>query len=408
MSASSESTRAWPRALLLVVLALSVLKGLRMPNRWSVTQYLFGYDFGFIPRGLFGETLSLTLGSWTRKYVVLAAIAFVVAGALIWLIARLAARLPEVTDRGAVTLVALASPAITMMAHLAGYLEQLGYLWVLALILLRRRWALQLAAAIGGAIVLPFVHEASILWVGALTMLAVVVSPAGAPSVATRMRAMALLAIVWVLSTGLVAVLARQTTTERVNALRTDRTASFDIRPRQDAFSPLSGSLSRSHEEMRRRWHEPATQLDMVWSITTFGPATILLALIAIRRARTFADRGTKEVAIILTIFSLAAPLLLHLVAWDLHRWNALVALNAGMAALLMLGTRPETVPIAAAAKPVGLVAALVVAFWSIASDPVLFDGYGAAHPPFAWHVTFLIQFFKTGDWSMWIPIVGN
>ena len=84
------------------------------------------------------------------------------------------------------------------------------------------------------------------------------------------------------------------------------------------------------------------------------------------------------------------------------------LAIGLILAALLMLGTRPETVPIAAAAKPVGLVAALVVAFWSIASDPVLFDGYGAAHPPFAWHVTFLIQFFKTGDWSMWIPIVGN
>jgi hypothetical protein len=409
MSSTADSTRTWSRTLLLVVLGLSILKGLRMPNRWSVTQYLFGYDFGFITRGLFGEVLSV-FGSWTRKYVVLAALAIVIAGTLVWLLTRLAVRLPEVIDRAGVTLVVLASPAIAMMAHLAGYLEQVGYLCALSLVLLQRTWTVQLVMAIGAAIVLPFVHEASILWVGPLTMLAVVVTPAGSPppAVTTRMRAMGLLAVVWVLSTAVVAVLGSRTSAAQVEALRADRTASFDIRPRQDAFSPLAGRLSRSIEEMRRRWSDPATQLDMAMSVATFGPATILLALVAIRRARTFADPSTKEVGVILTIFAIVAPLLLHAVAWDLHRWNALAALNAGVAALMMLGARTDAVPVGGIAKPVGLTAGLAVAIWSIAADPVFFDGYGAAHPPFVWHVTFLRDFFRTWDWSMWLPIVGN
>jgi hypothetical protein len=409
MSSTADNTRTWSRTLLLVVLALSILKGLRMPNRWSVTQYLFGYDFGFIPRGLFGEILSV-FGSWTRKYLVLAMLAMLVAGTLIWLLARLAVRLPEVIDRAGVTLVVLASPAIAMMAHLAGYLEQLGYLCVLALVLLQRRWTVQLTAAIAVAVALPFVHEASIVWVGPLTLLAVVVLPAGSPppAVATRMRAMALLAGLWVLSTALVVVLGSRTTSTQVEALRADRTASFDIRPRQDAFSPLAGRISRSVEEMRRRWSDPATQLDMALSVATFGPATALLALVAIRRARTFADRATKEVGVILTLFAIASPLLLHAIGWDLHRWNALAALNAGVAALMLLGVRAAAVPISGIAKPVGLTAGLAVAIWSIAADPVFFDGYGAAHPPFLWHITFLRDFFRTWDWSMWIPVVGN
>lgn len=409
MSSTADSARAWSRAFLLSVLALSVLKGLRMPNRWSVTQYLFGYDFGFIPRGLFGEVVSI-FGPLTRKYVVLAALAFVIGGALIWLIARLAMRLPQVTDRAAVALVVVASPAIAMMAHLTGYLEQLGYLVVLALILIQRLWRVQLATAVVTAIVLPFIHEASIVWVAPLTMLAVVVAPAGspAPAVATRMRAMGALAAIWTLSTALVVVLASGTTTARVDALRADRTATFDIRPRQDAFSPLAGRISSSLAEMGRRWREPATQLDMTLSVATFGPAIWLLTLVAIRRARTFADQSTKEVAIILTGFAIAGPLLLHAVAWDLHRWNALVALNAGFVALMLLGARDAAVPAAATARPVGVTAALIVAVWSIASDPVFFDGYGAAHPPFLWHVTFLRDFFRTWDWSMWLPVVGN
>jgi hypothetical protein len=203
-------------------------------------------------------------------------------------------------------------------------------------------------------------------------------------------------------------VLGSRTSAAQVEALRADRTASFDIRPRQDAFSPLAGRLSRSIEEMRRRWSDPATQLDMAMSVATFGPATILLALVATRRARTFADPSTKEVGVILTIFAIVAPMLLHAVAWDLHRWNALAALNAGVAALMMLSSRTDVVPVGGIAKPVGLTAGLAVAIWSIAVDPVFFDGYGAAHPPFVWHVTFLRDFFRTWDWSMWLPIVGN
>ena len=97
---------------------------------------------------------------------------------------------------------------------------------------------------------------------------------------------------------------------------------------------------------------EPGVGLDMALSIATFGPAVVLFAFIAIRRARTFADRSTKEVAIILTAFAIAAPLLLHLVAWDRHRWNSLVALNAGVAALIMLSSRPEAVPVLSHRRP--------------------------------------------------------
>jgi hypothetical protein len=146
----------------------------------------------------------------------------------------------------------------------------------------------------------------------------------------------------------------------------------------------------------------------MAMSIATFGPATFLLGLIAIRQTRAFADPATREVSIILIVLAILAPLLLHLVAWDRHRWNAIVAFNAGLAALLTMRARPDTVPLAGAVKPVGLAGAVGVALWSLTSDPVFFNQYAPAHPPFVWQVQFLLEFFRTWNWEMWLPVVGN
>src|SRR5262245_20796248 len=66
------------RAAFLVLVALSLLKGVRMPNRWAVTHYAFNYNIAFQKRGLFGEMLFLLLGKRSGSYLWLAAIAFVI------------------------------------------------------------------------------------------------------------------------------------------------------------------------------------------------------------------------------------------------------------------------------------------------------------------------------------------
>src|SRR5262245_55745370 len=380
------------------------MRGLRMPNRWSVTHYLFGYDFGFVKRGLWGDALGRLFGGLTNKYFFLAAIALVIFLAIIVLLARLILRLSD-DEQFPFAIVFLASPAIAMLAHLAGYLEQIGYLWLLLLMMMTRRWPLQVAGTVAAAAVLPFVHEAAILWFGPLSMLILVLSAtADAPAPTRRFQAMAAVAVVWMASTGTVVWLSRSTDTAQVSALRDRRTQTFDLRPRQDAFNAIVVPVDHALADMRRRWSEEGTRLDMVASLATFAPAAVLLAIVAARNTRAQPEASVREVGVILIVLAIAAPLLLHIVAWDRHRWNGMAAFNAGVAALVAIRARPHV----QATRSIGIWLALAVAFWSLESDPVFFDGYSPTHPPFVGNMQFLLDFLRSGDWNMWIPAVGN
>jgi hypothetical protein len=50
------------------VFAVSLLKGLRMPNLWSATHMTFNYTQGFIRRGLFGQVLRAVGGRGIYHY----------------------------------------------------------------------------------------------------------------------------------------------------------------------------------------------------------------------------------------------------------------------------------------------------------------------------------------------------
>jgi hypothetical protein len=58
-----------------IVFAVSLLKGLRMPNLWSATHMTFNYSQGFIRRGPFGEILRTVGGQHPYNYNRLALIA---------------------------------------------------------------------------------------------------------------------------------------------------------------------------------------------------------------------------------------------------------------------------------------------------------------------------------------------
>jgi hypothetical protein len=400
-------TRAamWRPRLLLFLYALTVLKGLRMPSRWSVTHYLFNYDFGFIKRGLAGDVLWRVFGTWTGDYFFLAGVALLLFFGVALLAWRLVRRLPESEDRLPVAALMVTSPAIAILAHLAGYFEQIGYLLVLLTLLVSRRWVLTLTAMIAIAVVLPFVHEASIFWLGALTALVVVLGP-GAAEVPARRRlaAAALLGVVWLGATTFVLQTAR-ITPEQAHALKNNRTEFFSIRPRQDAFDTLAVPFAHAWRDMLHRWSDTGTRIDMTMSLLTFGPAAVLLAVIAARRARQIVEPATRTLATALVWMSTLSPLVLHFIAWDRHRWNALTAFNAGIAALVLLRAAPDLR--SGLAKPISLALVIGVAAWGLCVDPVFFDGYAPAHPPFVGQVQFLIDFLRTGDWSMWIPQIG-
>lgn len=413
--ADRPSPASWITGPVLWLLgALSVLKGIRMPSRWAVTHYLFNYQLGFMKRGLWGELLWLALGAYTSRYFALAAVGLAILVLWLVLFAQICRGLEDSVDRTPLLLMLLASPALAFFAHLAGYLEQIGYVLLLAMILAarRRHAGLLLAVAFGAAVVLPFVHEASIFWIGGLSLLAVLASRAERlRPLNVRARLAAVLAVVWIASTACVLVWGRLTP-ERAAALRDSRIASFEIRPRIDAFDALTSSLGADWSEMRARWARADVEIDMLLSIAVFAPAAIGLGAIAVRRARAIDDspRGNRA-AVALTVIAIAAPLALNIMGRDEHRWNGLAALNAGLAALLLAVTTrsaADTRDADTSRARRRWTVAFAICLWSISADPAFFDQYVPSHPPFADHVNFLIEAVRAPSKTMWQPDPGR
>jgi len=394
------------------IAALALLKGIRMPNRWATTHYLFNYQTGFMKRALWGDVLWRVLGGWTSKYFVLAMIALAIFALLLVLLVVLCRRIPETAVRVPFLVVFLASPALTFAAHLAGYLEQIAYIGVLFIVLQRRSWTLQVLSACAAAILLPAVHEASVFWVGGLSALVVVAGPlARGRRLVWRAGACLLLMVLWSAST-LAVINNGKVTKERAERVREDRTAFADLRPRQDAFQTLTVPLSDSLADMRQRWADRNMQVEAGYSALVFGPSLAFFSVLASRRIRRLdPDRVGRVLTAVLFVAAAAGPLCLHIAGWDTHRWNAMAAMNAGIAAAILLIAAPASSDASVVPRQMASRIATVgfaLCLWNIAADPTLFDEYGPAHPPFQYQIQFLREAISSRDPALWLPRPGN
>ncbi len=152
------------------VFAVSLLKGLRMPNLWSATHMTFNYTQGFIRRGLFGQVLRALGGRNIYHYNKLALIAVAMFVLTVLAVARLTRRMlaTDGGDRGlaAMTLVFAASPGIVFLAHEIGYLDYVGFIAVPLFIVWGARgtrlWPI-FYVAIALSVVLALIHESMII-----------------------------------------------------------------------------------------------------------------------------------------------------------------------------------------------------------------------------------------------------
>jgi hypothetical protein len=375
------------------------VKGIRMPNLWAMTHYLFTYQTGFMKRALWGDMLRRLFGAWTASYFCLAGIGLAIAAASLVLLWRACRRLPSTIDTTPFRLVCAASPALAYLAHIVGYLEHVAYLAVMIAFALRRRWRVQLAWLLVSAAALPLVHEASVLWVGCVTGLAAITAPAP-PRV--RLVALLTLAVVWTASTASVLGLGG-VSGQRIEALRAERASFARFPVRRDALDTLKTTLDEARASMVIAWPETVRQVEAAYSISVFAPAWLLLGAIAMRRARSLEGGAAVRVAAVALTFGAAtAPLLLHAVAMDQHRWNALATFNSGLAALILIDASPP----GGEASPSGrdVVLALIVAIWSIASHGRFFDYYQPAHPPFSSQIDFVWEALRHPNRAAWIP----
>lgn len=394
-----------------VVVVVSLMKGLRLPNLYSATHFAFNYDYGFVRRGLIGQIARSILGEAAHKYWSFVAVSFLVllAGLALlgWAFRRALRRNPSDLGLKAVLLVFAASPALVFNVHLIGYLDHFGLVLVLALLLWltarpRSRYAVY-PPVIALGVFLVFVHEASVVMFGPVLVFMMIahiltVTPTGSlrDRKALLHFAQAALATLLIFSASL-AVSSLGADLGSIVGLRRELARSLDYPIRPDAFVALVNSSTYNLRElMPSYWADAWSRKKVVIGGASFGPSllfVIVYGFVAIQRLDMTPLR--RRILWALLLAAAISPLTLNLVGWDTSRWYAIAVFAATLCVLALKLFFPSNS--VHRASP-GLLTAGVLAFTlSLSADILLFDGVPVQFYPFERQFDFIHHLSKAG-----------
>jgi hypothetical protein len=407
------------------VVATSLLKGLRMPNLWSVTHMTFNYSQGFIRRGLFGQVLSL-IGPAILRYNFMALLAVILFALAVLSMGRLVRR-TLAADGGdvgfpAMALVFAASPGVVFLAHEIGYLDYVGLIVVPLFITwaarTRFRW-LPFYVVIVISVVLALIHESMVIMFAPTMWLALAAhiarearTRASSRRVLAGMLAHGVLVVLLGLATSsLVGTLGTKTAVQ-VHALQASigRVCAFPLRI--DAFDALFRPVRDNlFTLMPWFWSMPANQRYLTAGLAVSLPGLIALSVYALRMiARLPLSRLWRLGLWMLFLLATFGPEMLNLVGWDAARWNAIcfVASFSCVAALRLFFVAPGRAGAAPAggdplryriATPGMLVLAGAAIVVGLTADypGFLFDGYVVQWFPFDRQLRGFIELIRGG-----------
>jgi hypothetical protein len=403
-----------------VIFAISVLKGLRLPNLWVATHMTFNYSQGFVRRGLIGELLWLLGGGrlYNYNFVVAWSYAFLVAVAV-----ALALLLRKILRKDGVRvgfrlaiLVFASSPATLFFVHMNGYYDHIGLLLVLLFIFFspedvaRPRYRMfYLAGAI--CVFLAFIHETLIIMF-LPTLLFVLASQTAAVLGRQEMKLKGKLVLaahfVLTAAAGLIASVAinavgtRSPETIKALQLSMEKVAKFPLRG--DAFEALARPIRENlFSLMPGHWRQSEPQGYLIRSFIVVLPGLVFLIYYGLALiGRTSVPKMARLVMRISFLAACLAPLSLHFVGWDAARWDTIcvicafcciasmkISFSVEAGGLALEKTRPSS--------RLGVTLALVVIALGIGSNNFLFDDVTVQFFPFDRQFDFLIQWIKNG-----------
>ncbi len=123
-------------ALPMVCMFVGVLSGIRLPNIWSMTLYLFDYNFGFSKRGLIGTILSYIFTP-PLSYWVLSGVALFIFAIMLIMLWLLYIKLIHIEQNiYLIQLLFFTSMGFVFLCHEIGYYDQVGLIVAITCILL--------------------------------------------------------------------------------------------------------------------------------------------------------------------------------------------------------------------------------------------------------------------------------
>lgn len=305
-------------------LALSILKGIRYPNGWVYSHFLFNYDFGFIRRGLIGEVFSTLNHPYFRSYefcVIFWLVIFAISMALLAYLLRSLIRSGNPLLI-ACAIVFAASIAVVYSANTYGYPDRFGLLVVLLSLLITPFYKKLLFLALTTPVAL-LVHEAFLLLFFPFLLMTLLFAATQQQQTKLPFALLAAYAVGTLIITSVISQAGKFNSDTVALIYQTySNEAGYRLHP-----DPFGGTLQMNmRDHLTRRGitlTDPKHSLRaVVFSTLSIVPVVYLLLktaqLLAYKMRRLYRS---------LSVLACLSPLLLHVIAHDSHRWNALVVM---------------------------------------------------------------------------------
>jgi hypothetical protein len=220
---------------------------------------------------------------------------------------------------------------VSTMANTVGYFDIPLALLAVCVLMVRTAW-LRFAVAVPATVVALLLHEMFLFVFLPVLMLSFVVQ-----GVKEKRRSVMLLALGLAMIAGVAGLrlaYARPMSAARSDVMRLHvaERVNFDVRP--DAMDELVLSAADNHRIMKMYFRIFDWYVKQATSVLVFGPSVVLLVLAMLRVLRESKARVWLMVGAVMCALS---PLAMHLLAWDVGRFNGLVCLTAFLALIVVV-----------------------------------------------------------------------
>ncbi len=369
----AEGERRFWWAMVPLLAAISVAKAIRLPNYKSATQAQVDYSLGPIKRGMFGAVFArpLHLELYSRFAVFSWALLLGTVALLLVFTWRGGARGRVLSPE--VVALFFSSYAPVYLAHMVGYFEVLLLLLTLALLLIRPFWV-RLACAVPAAVFALAVHEMFLFVFLPVLLFSFLLQ--GVVGETPPLRRSALWGAVLLLTAVSLAATVRLALNPPMTPAQLDRLRDHVARladfPTDEAMYEVLVRSTRDNLDIMRAVaaRAPWWRQQLV-CLLTMGP-TVTLLLLTTRRLLGAATRPVPRWLGACAVLASLSPLAMHLLGFDVARFNAMVILTSFLA--LMAVCRFT------AGRPVALSprlhrAVLLVLLLNMTSGDLLMDG---------------------------------
>ena len=386
----------------IIILVMTILRGLRFPNIWSYSHMFFDYEFGFMRRGLIGAILSLIDKPMLYTYASHFYLSLII---LLSNVVFLSLTFRDFIRSNNLNLTACAfifasSSGIIFLAHNIGYADHIGLL--LCLISFRLKSFKNKLLFIAPSLTLALmIHEAIFVIFFPILFISLTLSLDSQKNI----KQIAVLAVFSLYAIFLFFFIGNSSISlEQAQAILLKAQGLSDSPLREDAFMLLKQSSTETILMMSEKWSHPARIAFLFISGLTIFPIAIY---IQINMISLLQKSQRSKVFIYLCVAGGLSPLLLHTVAWDTMRWNTLYIITAYLmcyTVLKQLSSEEAEKCSQAFFMRRSLPLLLLMVFLNANAQVLLMDNRRVENFPFPFHISYISDVIQGNTYFPEIP----